>query len=89
MKSLEDIEKSLVLQLGNFPEIVQHARESLAPNLIANYAYQLAQTFNEFYHSTKVIGSDNEHFRLALVSSFSQVLKNALNLLGMSVIEKM
>lgn len=84
-----DKEKALIFQLGNFPQTVSHALKELSPNIIANYTYQLAQQFNEFYHSTQVIGSDNEAFRLALVDSFSQVLKNALALLGISVIEKM
>lgn len=86
---LSDMEKSLVFQLSNFPNVVIEAYNGFAPNIIANYAFQLAQLFNEFYHSNPVIGSENEQFRLALVGSFSQVLKNALDLLGISVLEEM
>jgi len=57
--------------------------------LIANYSYQLAQIFNEFYHTCPVIGSGQEGFRLALVESFRQVLKNSLNLLGIEAVEEM
>src|SRR3989338_7579577 len=89
ISNLDDLEKHLILQLGNFPEVILHAYNHLTPHVIANYAFQLAQTFNEFYHKTKIIGSENEQFGLVLVDSFSQVLKNALNLLGISVIEKM
>lgn len=89
MQNLNDIEKSLISQLGNFSNVVENAYNGLAPNLIANYSFEIAQKFNEFYHASQVIGSDNEQFRLALVDSFSQVLKNALNLLGIPVIEKM
>jgi arginyl-tRNA synthetase len=89
IKSLGDKEKSLILDLGKFPEVVMHTFEQLAPNLIANYSYDISQKFNEFYHSEKVIGSEHEQFRLALVDTFSIVLKNALNLLGIKVIEKM
>ncbi|MEM4271702.1 MAG: arginine--tRNA ligase, partial [Candidatus Pacearchaeota archaeon] len=89
IEKLTDAEKSLLLELSKFPEVVISAYYSLSPNLIANYAFQLAQNFNEFYHSTLVIKSENEQFRLALVDSFSQVLKNALSLLGISVLEKM
>ena len=53
------------------------------------YAFQLAQTFNEFYHAFPVLNSEQESFRLELVKSFSQVLKNALNLLGIQSIENM
>jgi len=87
--NLTDLEKALVFQLRDFPDVVSRAYENLSPNLIANYAYQLAQTFNEFYHANQVIGSENEKFRLVLVDSFSHVLKNALHLLGIQVIDKM
>jgi hypothetical protein len=86
---LNDKEKELIIQLGNFKEVVQNACRNLSPNLIANYAYELSQMFNEFYHSEQVIGSDNEQFKLVLVDSFSQVLKNALSLLGINTLEKM
>lgn len=86
---IEDREKQLVLELNKFPEVVLHSYNQLSPNLIANYAYGVSQKFNEFYHSEKVIGSENERFKLVLVDSFSKVLKNALFLLGISTIEKM
>ena len=89
MNSITDKEKELVLSLSKFSEVVQHAAKNLAPNIIANYAYSIAQQFNEFYHSEKVIGSEQEQFKLHLVSCFAQVLKNALSLLGIEVIEKM
>jgi arginyl-tRNA synthetase len=87
--SLTAEEKSLITQLDTFPEIVHHAYRELAPNIIANYANQLAQTFNEFYHACQVIGSEQEQFRLHSVDAFASVLKNALRLLGIPVIEKM
>lgn len=88
-KSISDKEKELISQLANFPEIVKQAYNRTAPNLIANYAYQLSQKFNEFYHAEKVIGSKEEQFKLSLVDSFSQVLKNSLSLLGIKTLEKM
>lgn len=88
-KDISPIEKSLISQLAAFPQVTQNSFEQLAPNLIANYAFQLAQTFNEFYHSTKVIGSENESFLLTLVKSFSIVLKSSLNLLDIQVLETM
>ncbi len=86
---LEEKEIELVKKLSYFPEVVSDAAKSLNPSVIANYSYQLAQLFNEFYHSCKVIGSEQESFRLALVQSFRQVLKNSLKLLGIETIEKM
>jgi len=89
LSALNEIEKNLLSQLLSFSEVVLQAYNTFSPNLVANYAYQIAQTFNEFYHSEKVIGSESEQFRLVLVDSFSRVLKNALTLLGISAIEEM
>ena len=86
---LSDKEKALVLSLANFSEVVMQAYKDFAPNYIANYAYGIAKEFNEFYHSEKVIGSNNEKLKLSIVDAFSHVLKNALALLGIDVIEKM
>ena len=87
---LEDSETELVKKLSQFPAVVINAYRNLNPSLVANYAYQLAQAFNEFYHACPVIGSEEkETFRLALVQSFRQVLKNALHLLGIETIEEM
>lgn len=82
-------EKQLILQLSKFPEVVQSSARNLSPHTIANYSYQLAQNFNEFYHKTKILNSKNEKFGLALVDTFSQALKNSLNLLGIEVLEQM
>lgn len=87
--AISDTEKALITHVTHFPDIVQKAYASFAPALIATYAFQLAQTFNEFYHHEKVIGSQEEAFRLRLVDAFSQVLKNALALLNITVLEKM
>ncbi|HIH39620.1 TPA: arginine--tRNA ligase [Candidatus Woesearchaeota archaeon] len=87
--SIEPVEKELIMELSRFPEVIVQAYNNISPNEIANYSSKLAQKFNEFYHAEKVIGSDKEQFRLVLVDSFSQVLKNCLYLLGIPVIEEM
>jgi arginyl-tRNA synthetase len=89
VQDLEEKELELVKKLFAFQEIVENAYKNLNPALIANYSYQLAQVFNEFYHSCKVLDSPQETFRLALVQSFRQVLKNSLNLLGVETLEAM
>lgn len=87
--SLEMPEHHLVTELARFPEIVEQATTDYAPSLIAQYAYTLSQTFNEFYHTCPVIGTKQETFRITLVRCFAQTLKNALSLLGISVLEAM
>jgi len=86
---LKDSEIKLLKKIDSFEEIVLKAYENLAPNLIANYSFELAQLFNEFYHSCPVMGSIEEGFRLKLVGAFRITLKKSLNLLGISVLEEM
>ena len=89
IKSLEEGEIALVKKIDEFPSVVKNAYKNLAPNLIANYSYELSQTFNEFYHSCPVMGSENETFRLKLVGAFRKTLKKSLGMLGIETLEEM
>jgi arginyl-tRNA synthetase len=82
-------ELELIKKLSQFKEVSDKAYKNLNPSVLANYSYQLSQRFNEFYHSSKVIGSDEQVFRLKLVEAFRQVLKNSLSLIGIDVLEEM
>ena len=75
--------------MGEFSSIVKNSMENINPSLVSHYSYELCQTFNEFYHSCKVIDSSNEAFRINLVKSFMIVLKNSLSLLGINVVKRM
>jgi arginyl-tRNA synthetase len=89
IKELQQKEMELIKKLSQFQKIVFDSYRTLNPSLIANYVYQLSQIFNEFYHSCPVINSEQEAFRLLLVGSFKQVMKNSLNLLGIEPLERM
>ncbi len=82
-------ETRLIKEILTFQETVEAAYKSFNPSLIANYSFELAQIFNEFYQKERVIGSKEEAFRLALVQAFRQTLKQALSLLGIDVLERM
>lgn len=82
-------ELQLLLHITKFSNSIENSAKNMNPAIIANYAYQLAKYFNEFYHSNPVIGSKEEIFRLKLIKSFRIVLKNSLNLLGIEVMEEM
>lgn len=86
---LEQSEIRLVKKMDFFQSAVNYAYERLSPSVIANYAFDLAQVFNEFYHSCQVIGSEQQNFRLHLVVSFRSVLRKCLDLLGIETIEEM
>ncbi len=87
--SVTDAEWDLIKAIARFPEVVYKAGQSRKPNLVANYAYSLAKEFNEFYHKERVLGSDREGFRLAIVQAFANVLENSLYLIGIPVPERM
>lgn len=89
IENLHPAEIELIKKLSQFKEIVLRSCETLNPSLIAHYSYQLAQNFNEFYHSCPVVGSKEEEFRIKIVESFKIVLKNALSLLGIETLEEM
>ena len=80
-----------MLKISRFPEAIRAAGEKLNPALIANYSYELAQLFNEFYHNCPVLTADPKlkSFRLQLIESFRTTVKNALHLLGIEVMEEM
>jgi arginyl-tRNA synthetase len=89
ISKINDSERLLLNELSRFPDVVMDSCLNYEVSNIAHYSYNLCQIFNEFYHSCPVIGSDHEGFRLELVSSFVQVLGNALNLLGIPVLKEM
>jgi len=89
LEYLEEKEIALIKKLSDFENIALNAYKNTNPSLIANYSYQLAQIFNEFYHSCPVLNSDKESFRIELVKAFRQVLKNSLYLLGIDILERM
>jgi arginyl-tRNA synthetase len=89
LAKLEVEEMSLLRSLNKFSEVVGWAGEKFAPNILCNYLFDLAQKFNLFYQKHKIIGSDQEDFRLRLTQGVGQVVKTGLNLLGIQAPEKM
>jgi len=69
--------------------VVEQATTDLLPSHICTYLYELAQNFNRFYESSRIIGDPRQAIRLKLVEAYAQVLKNGLELLSIPVLEKM
>lgn len=84
-------ELALLQRLIDFPDTVESAAKELAPHLIAFYLRELASEFHSYYNSTHFLVSDIPlmEARLALVTSIRHVLRNGLELLGVSAPEKM
>lgn len=75
-----------------FPEVVKESAERFSPNLLCTYMFDLAQKYNTFYNTHRVLQADTKEqkeFRLALTSATGQILKNSLNLLGITVLDRM
>jgi len=87
----ENIEKNIITQLGSFPEVVNQSLIHLKPHLIANYLYELAKSFNEFYHQCNILKEieNIRDARLVLILCIKQVLENGLDLLGIDAPERM
>jgi arginyl-tRNA synthetase len=85
-------EHTLIKEIAKFDIILQEAVKNLNPKLIAKYAYGLATEFNLFYEKLPVLrekDSQTMHARLVLVKAFGVTLRKALNLLGVTPLDKM
>ncbi len=89
VNGLGNEELAVLRVLIRFPEVVESAAKNYSPNLLCNYLYDLAQKYNGFYNKDKIIGGENEKFRLVLTAGVGQVLKNGLKLLGIESPERM
>ncbi len=82
---------ALMQRLSEFPEVIETAAVDLAPHSIANYLKDLASDLHSFYNEHKILVEDEtiKLARLALISATQQVLRNGLELLGVSAPNKM
>jgi len=89
---VSDKERSLIHLLYEYPQIVQFAAENMSPAQIANYVYELAKEFNQFYHESPILKEENmqiRDFRLQLSGFIGEVIKSSMGLLGIEVPERM
>ena len=85
-------EIALLKHLANFPNVINDSAKERAPYKITNYIHELASLIHEFYTECRVIDRDNidvSSSRLALCKASEIVMKNALNLIGVSAPEHM
>ncbi|MDV3308012.1 MAG: arginine--tRNA ligase [Cyclobacteriaceae bacterium] len=90
--SLEPAEREVIIALSRFPEKVREAGATYSPALIANYVYELAKEYNQFYQSIPVLSeadSARVRFRVALSEAVGRTIRTAMHLLGIDVPERM
>ena len=87
----EDPYFDLVKLVSQFPSIINRAKESNSPNIIARFILSLAQGFNSFYGKQRVIVDDQRHLHtnLLLVSCVQIVINEGLRLLGIESLKEM
>jgi arginyl-tRNA synthetase len=82
-------ERDLVKRLAEFPGIVAEAAERRGPHAIPTYTIRVADDFHRFYHHHRVLGSEQQAFRLGLVTATKSVLARALHLIGVDAPDRM
>lgn len=89
---LDEVEQQLVFLLSQYPQRVSEAGTAFAPSYIAQYAYELAKTFNQFYDKLSILKETDSiklHARLILSKAVGETIRKAMGLLGIEVPEKM
>ena len=87
-----DAEKSLMLQVVKFNEVIDNVYKETAPHTLCAYIYDLANDFNKFYHETKILAEEDEEKKkgyLALLTLAKKVLETCIDLLGFTAPERM
>ena len=91
-ESVSEKECAIIRMLNDFPAIVKQAGTDYSPSGIANYAYELAKEYNQFYHDFSILKEENEAakaFRILLTHNVGKVIRTAMGLLGIEVPERM
>lgn len=89
---LHQKEKELIKTLMQFPGVIQEAARLYSPALVANFTYDLVRTYNSYYQSVSILNAETESlviFRLQLSAWVANTIKNAMQLLGIAVPDRM
>ena len=90
--NISDKEQNLIKLVSKLPAVVKEAGDNYSPALLANYAYDLAKEFNQFYHDYSILKEENtevKNFRLLLAKECSVAIKSAMGMLGIEMPERM
>ena len=89
---IADKEQELIKLLNRFRPVVKEAGEKYSPAVVANYAYELGKTFNQYYHDFPIMKESDDNirnFRLLLAGCCATTLRNAMGMLGIEMVERM
>ena len=91
-EKLSEKEQYLIRLLTKYPNIVAEAGTEFSPSVVANYVYDLAKEYNQFYHDHSILKENNSEirgFRLSLSLLTARILKSGMYLLGIEVPDRM
>jgi arginyl-tRNA synthetase len=89
---MNDKELALIRMMYEFPEIIRESADTLNPSLIANFLYELAKEFNQFYHEYSILSAEDPgqvSMRLLIVEVIGKVIESGMEMLGIEVPERM
>jgi arginyl-tRNA synthetase len=89
---LQPCEKELLKAINDYPSAVQQAADEYDPSHLANYCYNLAKSYNRFWHEVKILGAETNSaraFRLQISQATGRVLKSGMQLLGIEMPDRM
>ncbi|ERK49149.1 arginine--tRNA ligase [Leptotrichia sp. oral taxon 879] len=92
LDDMTGIERELATELLRFPQAVVKSYESYRPNIIADYLFDMAKLFNNFYNSSSILKEENKKImdaRILLSEKTAFVLKEGLSLLGITTVDRM
>jgi len=90
--SMNEKEVALTRMMYEYPEVINEASRTYNPSLIANFLYELAKEFNQFYHDHSILNAEQQEvvsLRLLLVEALSRIIESGMGLLGIEVPERM
>ena len=82
-------ERNLIKKVLEYKDILNEAVTEMAPHKLANYLYELAQTFSRFYEHCPVVGDTREPIRAKLVKVYLTTMAHGLDILGIQIPEEM
>ncbi|MBL7842166.1 MAG: arginine--tRNA ligase [Cyclobacteriaceae bacterium] len=92
LATLEPSEREALHLLSLFENKIREAAKDYSPAVIANYAFDLAKQYNQFYQNISIFNESDPvklRFRIALSDSIASAIKKSMNLLGIAVPERM
>ena len=89
---LQPKEKEIIVMMYGWPMVLNQAAENRSPAMIANFIFDLAKEFNQFYQECSILkepDADRRMFRLQVCDMVAALLRNASGLLGIGMPERM